>query len=156
MSMYYDEHFINEFNTYYPFERYILKHPKSINNLFDDMLLVELFIPSTEIKPIFTDDNQLLCHTKINDNDVYVKLQTPSGDVVRIGFWDFESHIRENIRDIIYFDFGGYEWESLYVEHDDGDNDLKIVLLEQKRLIIEKYGKCNIKETACTDLIREA
>lgn len=154
MGTYYDEHFISEFNSYYPFERYIVKNPKTIENLFDDLLLVEIFIPSTEIKPIFTDDNQFLGHTKVSDDDVHVKLQTPSGDIVRIGFWDFESHIRENIRDIIRFDFGGYEWESLYVEHDDGDEDLKKVLIEQKKLITEKYGVCNIKETACTDLIR--
>lgn len=153
---YYDEQFISEFNSYYPLERYIVKNPKSIDPIFDDLLLVEMFVPSTEIKPVFTDDNQFLGHTKVNDDDVYVKLQTPSGDVIRIGFWDFESHIRENIRDIIYFDFGGYEWEALYVEHEDDDDEgLKKVLLEQQKLILEKYGTCNVKDTASSNLIIE-
>lgn len=141
---YYDEQFISVFNEFYPFERYIIKEPKSIENLFDDLLLAEIFIPSTEIKPVFSEDNQLLFHTKVNDNDIYVKLQTPSGDSIRIGFWDLEAHIRENIRDIIYFDFGGYEWEGLYVEHDD-NSDLKVALMKQKSLIEQKYGECKIK-----------
>ena len=49
--MSYDNDFINTFNEYYPFERYIVKEPKKINYLFDDVLLTELFVPSTEIKP---------------------------------------------------------------------------------------------------------
>ena len=47
-----DKEFINTFNEYYPFERYIVKEPKKINYLFDDVLLTELFVPSTEIKPV--------------------------------------------------------------------------------------------------------
>ena len=48
----YDEQFLNVFNSYYPFERYIIKDPKPIGNLFEDALLTEIFIPLTEIKPI--------------------------------------------------------------------------------------------------------
>jgi hypothetical protein len=44
-----DKEFIDVFNEYYPFERYILKNPKSIENLFDDLLLTEIFVPKTEI-----------------------------------------------------------------------------------------------------------
>ena len=47
-----DKEFIDTYNEYYPFERYIVKNPEKINYLFDDALLCELFIPSTEIKPI--------------------------------------------------------------------------------------------------------
>ena len=57
--MSYDIDFINEYNNYYPFERYIVKTPKSINCLFDDVQLTELFIPSTETTT-----------TQVNDDDV--------------------------------------------------------------------------------------
>ena len=40
-----DKEFIDTYNEYYPFERYIVKHPEKINYLFDDALLCELFIP---------------------------------------------------------------------------------------------------------------
>lgn len=50
-----DKEFIGTYNEYYPFERYIVKNPKKINYLFDDAILCELFIPSTEIKPIIHD-----------------------------------------------------------------------------------------------------
>lgn len=41
---YYDKNFINTFNEYYPFEKLIIKEPKQINYLFDDVLLTEIFI----------------------------------------------------------------------------------------------------------------
>lgn len=55
-------------------------------------------------------------------------------------------------------DFGEYEWEGLYVEHEDeetGENNdsLKTALLEQKRLIEEKYGECVIKNTINAELL---
>ena len=56
--------FINEFNDYYPFERYIVKTPKSFVYLFDDAQLTEVFVPSTEIKPIVID-GQFVGHTKV-------------------------------------------------------------------------------------------
>ena len=43
----YDKEFLNTFNECYPFERYIIKEPKSIGNLFDDAVLTEIFVPHT-------------------------------------------------------------------------------------------------------------
>ena len=144
--MSYDTDFINSFNEYYPFERYIVKNPKKINYLFDDALLCELFIPSTEIKPIM-HDGEFVGFTQINDDDVYIKIKTSAGEI-RMAYYDFNDHIREEIRNIIISDFGGYEWECLYVEPDEDDDldELKEALQIQKGLIEEKYGICNIKD----------
>lgn len=138
-----DKEFIGTYNEYYPFERYIVKNPKKINYLFDDAILCELFIPSTEIKPIM-HDGEFVGFTQINDDDIYVKLKTSAGEI-RMAYYDFNDHIREEIRSIIISDFGGYEWECLYVEHED-DDDLAIALQIQKKLIEEKYGTCNVKD----------
>lgn len=147
-----DKEFINTFNEYYPFERYIVKNPKRINYLFDDVLLSELFILSTEIKPVvyeggFTD------FTRINDDEIYIKLKSKNECddkwvEFRMAYYDFDDHVREEIRGIIISDFGGYEWESLYVEHEEDDdfNELKDALKIQKKLIEDKYGVCNVKD----------
>ena len=147
-----DKEFVNTFNEYYPFERYIVKNPKRINYLFDDVLLSELFIPSTEIKPVvyeggFTD------FTRINDDEIYIKLKCKNECddnwvEFRMAYYDFDDHVREEIRGIIISDFGGYEWESLYVEHEEDDdyNELKDALKIQKKLIENKYGVCNVKD----------
>ena len=141
-----DEEFINTFNEYYPFERYIVKNPQKINYLFDDALLTELFIPSTEIKPIL-NNGKISYWTKINNDEIYIKVKGKAGEM-RFAYFDFDESVRETIRGIIYEDFGQYEWQSLYVEYDDKDDyeDLKEELLNQKYLIIKKYGVCNIKE----------
>lgn len=144
--MNYDKEFLSTFNEFYPFERYILKTPKSINYLFDDAVLLEIFVPATEIKRI-KDEYIGEYYTKIEEDDIYVKIQGPAG-VMRMAYYDFAEHIRENIRVIVMEDFGQYEWQSLYVEYDDEENDyddLKELLLTQKKLILEKYGICNIK-----------
>lgn len=143
-----DKEFIGTYNEYYPFERYIVKNPKKINYLFDDAILCELFIPSTEIKPII-HDGEFVGFTQINDDDIYIKLKTSAGEF-RMAYYDFNDHIREEIRNIIISDFGGYEWESLYVEHEDND-DLAIALQIQKKLIEEKYGTCNVKDNFIID-----
>lgn len=149
---YYDEQLINTFNEYYPFERYIIKEPKSINSLFNDLLLVELFIPSTEIKPILNNDGSVLCFTKILNDEVYVKLRDKSNNEIRFGYFDFETHIRENIRDIFIYDIGPYEYELLYTECEDNEqDDLKKQLQIQKNLITQKYGSCNIKDNFIID-----
>ena len=147
-----DKEFVNTFNEYYPFERYIVKNPKRINYLFDDVLFSELFIPSTEIKPVvyeggFTD------FTRINDDEIYIKLKCKNECddnwvEFRMAYYDFDDHVREEIRGIIISDFGGYEWESLYVEHEEDDdyNELKDALKIQKKLIENKYGVCNVKD----------
>ena len=147
----YDNRFLNTFNEYYPFERYLLRSPKPIGNLFDDVLLMEIFIPSTEIKPIVGSNGDLITFTSIEDDEIFIKLKGPAGEF-RMGYFDFNDHIRENIRDIIFNDFGKYEWECLYVDHEDV-GDLKKLFLEQKSLIEEKYSLGNIKNTPNTDLI---
>lgn len=143
--------FINVFNEYYPFERYIVKTPKSIVYLFDDALLTELFIPSTEIKPIVLD-GQFIGHTKVPKNEIYVKVKGSAGEM-RFSLFDFADAVIEDILYIIVSDFGGYEWEGLYVDHEDDNEDLKTALLEQKRLIEEKYGECGIKDTINAELL---
>lgn len=143
-----DKEFIDTFNECYPFERYIVKNPKKINYLFDDAILCELFIPSTEIKPII-HDGKFVGHTQVNDDGIYIKIKTSAGEI-RMAYYDFNDHIREEIRNIIISDFGRYEWECLYVDYEDVD-DLEIALEIQKKLIEEKYGVCNIKN----DFIKE-
>ena len=143
--------FINVFNEYYPFERYIVKTPKSVVYLFDDALLTELFIPSTEIKPIVLD-GQFIGHTKVPKNEIYVKVKGTAGEM-RFALFDFADAVIEDILYIIVSDFGGYEWEGLYVDHEGDNEDLKKALLEQKRLIEEKYGECNVKDTINAELL---
>lgn len=150
--MSYDTNFIDTFNEYYPFERYIVKNPKKINYLFDDALLCELFIPSTEIKPVM-HEGCFVGFTHINDDEIYIKLKckdecNDNWVEFRMAYYDFNDHIREEIRNTIISDFGGYEWECLYVEPDEDDdlNELKEALQIQKKLIEGKYGVCNIKD----------
>lgn len=145
------EEFTNVFNEYYPFERYIVKTPKSIVYLFDDALLTEVFIPSTEIKPIVLD-GQFMGFTKIPKNEIYVKVKGPAGEM-RFALFDFADSVIEDIMWIVISDFGGYEWEGLYVDHEGDNEDLKIALLEQKRLIEEKYGECTVKDTINAELL---
>lgn len=150
--MSYDTDFINSFNEYYPFERYIVKNPKKINYLFDDVLLSELFVPSTEIKPIMHEGG-FVGFTRINDDEIYIKLKCKNECddnwvEFRMAYYDFDDSIREEIRGIIISDFGAYEWECLYVEPDEDDDldELKEALQIQKKLIEEKYGVCNVKD----------
>lgn len=138
-----DKEFVMEFNEYYPFERYILKTPKKIDTYFDDVVLTELFIPSTEIRPNIIDGH-CYGYTKINDEEIYLKLKTNVGEF-RIGYYNFDDCVRENIRNIIINDFGRLEWECLYVEYEEQD-DLKKALSIQIDLIKEKYGHCNMKK----------
>ena len=153
----YDEEFLMCFNDCYPFERYIFKEPKSIGMTFDDMLLTELFVPHTEIEPVLDENNKLLYFTSIPYNEVYVKVVGNAGEM-RIGYLDFEEHIRTMIRCNFIEDFGGYEYEGLYVDHDDeGDDNASLiaVLKNQKALIEEKYGECNIKPSVRSNLVNE-
>lgn len=151
----YDEEFLNIFNECYPFERYIFKEPKSIGMLFDDMLLTEIFVPYTEIKPVTNENGSFLFSTSIPYDEVYVKVVGNAGKM-RIGYFDFGSHIREMIRDNFIEDFGKYEYECLYVDHEGEDNiSLINVLKNQKDLIKEKYGECSIKSSLIDNLVNE-
>lgn len=141
----YDNDFIDVFNSYYPFERYIVKNPRPIGCRFDDVFLGEIFIPSTEITLEQSDMGNGYWRD-VDDDEIYVKLKGNAGEI-RLGYFDFKSHIRENIRAIIYEDFGSYEWQSLYIEYEDKDDyqSLLETLNTQYKLIKEKYGECNIK-----------
>lgn len=147
------QEFIDTFNEYYPFERYIVKNPQSINYLFDDVKLTEVFVPSTEIKPItyinsVTGKEEYMCHTEVNNDEIYVKLEC-KGVGFRMALYDFDDGIRETIIEIVLEDMGDLNWESLYIEfgdeEDEEDAELKEMLKEQKTLITEKYGECNVK-----------
>jgi hypothetical protein len=122
-----DDDFINILNEFYPFERYIVRTPKSIEPVFNDLILTEIFV------------------SKKND-EVYVKVKGVAGEI-RIGYFDFALHIREAIRNIVITDFGHYEWQSLYVQDEDEEfPELEKVLSEQKALIEKKYEECVIKD----------
>lgn len=145
--MEYLEEFLSVFNDRYPFERYIFNTPCSLGNLFDDVLVTEIFVPSTEIKPYFSDDGQYIDSTEVPVDEIYLKLKGPGGEF-RMGLIDFDKPIYENVIFRLYEDFGDYAWECLYMDYDEEDayDELQEVLLEQKRMIIDKYGVCNIKE----------
>lgn len=49
------EDFLSVFNDRYPFERYIFKTSHSLGNLFDDVVVTEVFAPTTEIKPTISN-----------------------------------------------------------------------------------------------------
>lgn len=150
------EDFLSVFNDRYPFERYIFKTPRSLGNLFDDVVVTEVFVPATEIKPYFSDNGQYLGSTEIPEDEIYLKLKGPGGEF-RMGLIDFDESIYENVIFNLYDDFGGYAWECLYVDYEDegADDELHEVLLEQKRLITEKYGVCNIKTTNIDEKIKQ-
>lgn len=141
-----EEYFISVFNERYPFERYIFKEPVKINALFDDLFLTELFIPSTEIKPILNSTEDIMGFTEVPSNEIYVKVKGTFGEA-RLSFFDFADDIREEIRYSLIMDFGQYEWESLYVQGDADDDEMLIDAIEGQRVLIEKkYGVCNIKD----------
>lgn len=114
-----------------------------------------MFIPSTEIKPIIYNGN-FVGSTQINKDEIYVKLKCKTDDEnwveFRMAYYDFNDNIREEIIRIIISDFGDYEWECLYVEHENENNDLTTALQIQKKLIEEKYGTCNVKDKLIQEL----
>ena len=141
----YDDEFIKLFNENYPFEKYIFSTPQSLGMLFDDVLMTEIFIPYTEIKPITSQNGSLIGFTEVPKDEIYIKVIGKSGEM-RIGYFDLESHIRETIRDAFVYDFGDYEYECLYVDYDDMQ-PLIDVLQRQKELISNKYGACRVKKS---------
>ena len=142
----YDKEFLSVFNEYYPFERYILKEPRSLGNLFDDLLLTEIFVPKTEIDPVFGENGRIINFTDFNQDDIYIKVKGNAGEM-RLGYFDFSEDIREQIRSLIVEDISPYEYECLYVDYDNMD-ELVDELKHQKELITTKYGDCNIKESS--------
>ena len=135
-----EEEFIREFNEFYPFDKYILREPKSIQTYFDDLILKEIFIPKA-LPEIVNCNGYLVNNNPLDYNEIYVIVQTKLGEL-KIGYLDFSEEIRENIRAIIYKDFGLYEWQCLYMEPDEDESfdSLQEVLEEESKLIKEKYG----------------
>lgn len=151
----YDDNFLNIFNECYPFERYIFREPKSIGITFEDIVLIELFVPYTEIKPITSENGSLITFTRINKSEVYVKVRGNAGEM-RFGYFDFSEPVREEIRTAFIVDFGEYNYESLYVDHEGDDNsDLRNLLKEQAELIRAKYGECKIKKALRDNLVEQ-
>ena len=151
----YDDNFLNIFNECYPFERYIFREPKSIGITFEDIVLIELFVPYTEIKPITSENGSLITFTRINKSEVYVKVRGNAGEM-RFGYFDFSEPVREEIRTAFIVDFGEYNYESLYVDHEGDDNsDLRNLLEEQAKLIKAKYGECKIKKALRDNLVEQ-
>ena len=151
----YDDNFLNIFNECYPFERYIFREPKSIGITFEDIVLIELFVPYTEIKPIINENGSLITFTRINKSEVYVKVRGNAGEM-RFGYFDFSEPVREEIRTAFIVDFGEYNYESLYVDHEGDDNsDLRNLLGEQAKLIKAKYGECKIKKALRDNLVEQ-
>lgn len=141
-----DNEFIDIFNAHYPFERYIMKTPKSLDFLFDDMVLTEIFIPSTEIL-LRESERGIPFWAHVDGDEIYVKVKGPAGEM-RVGYFDFAEHIREEIRGLFIEDLGNYEYQSLYVEDEEGeDQDLLVQLNIQYNKIIEKYGECCVKKS---------
>ena len=142
--MEYDEDFLSLFNYHYPLERYIFEKPMSLGLDFDDVQLMEIFVPDTEIKPIIVD-GQYIGSTKVNPHKVYIRVKGPAGEM-RFGYMDFDSDIRETIRYNFYEDFGDY-FQYLYIDSEDEEIDKEVakVLIKQYKLNIEKYGSCKIK-----------
>ena len=83
-----------------------------------------------------------------------MKVKGPAGEM-RFGYFDFSEGIREDIRIAFIEDFGQYEYECLYVDHEDDNNDLKKVLKEEVTLIKAKYGECEIKKAVRDNLLKE-
>ena len=146
-----DNEFISVFNEYYPFERYIVKTPQPINYLFDDAVITELFVPNTEIKPVLYNSS-FVGYSSVNEDEIYIKVRGNAGEM-RFSYFDFSEGVRETIRDIIIDDMGEYEYESLYVDHEDGEPELREMLKNQKSMIIEKYGKCETKKSVRDSLV---
>lgn len=134
-----DKSFINVFNEYYPFDRYIIEEPKSIEPTFDDLFLTEVFVPNTEIKPIIHNDS-LVSFTEVNRDEIYVKVKCKTEEF-RIGYYDFEDNIRRSIINIVIEDFGEYEWECLYCQDEDTEYpELQSAINRQEALIEAKYN----------------
>ena len=151
----YDEDFLNLFNEWYPLEYYIFEEPKSLGLDFDDVQLMEIFVPDTKVGPII-HDGKYVGSIRVNPNEVYVKVKGPAG-VMRFGYMDFEESVRESIRWNFYEDFGDC-LQYLYIDTDDPEpiEDLKRVLNKQYTAIIERYGVCKVTKNipGCrTDLI---
>ena len=150
----YDEDFLSTFNEKYPLERYIFKEPVSLGLDFDDVQLIEIFVPKTEIRPIF-HNGQHIGNTHVNPKEVYVKVKGPAGEM-RFGYLDFNDGVRDTIRESFYEDFGDY-FQYLYIDSE-GDEEIEEemtrILTDQYILNIEKYGSCEIKDTYASKFIK--
>ena len=149
----YDEDFLSNFNEKYPLERYIFKKPVSLGLDFDDVQLIEIFVPKTKIEPIF-HNGQYVDTTKLNPKEVYVKVKGPCGEM-RFGYFDFNDGIRDTIRESFCEDFGDYvQYLCINPEGDEEiEQEMTKILTNQYKLIVEKYGSCEIKQNFTSKFI---
>lgn len=135
----FDEEFLMTFNEFYPFEKYIVKNPKRIND--DGALLTEIFVQKTKTDTDLDSDENFLCR-KYSDTNFYIKVKGDAGEM-RFSYFDFAPHIREEIRRVFIEDFGQYNYDSLYFDNgDDEENQsLSEELDYQRKLITDKYGE---------------
>ena len=134
----FDEEFLMTFNEYYPFEKYIIKNPKKIND--DGVLLTEIFVLKTKADTVDSNEN-FLCG-KYSDINFYIKVKGDTSEM-KFSYFDFAPHIREEIRRVFIEDFGQYNYDSLYFDNgDDEDNQSLVEELDyQRKLITDKYGE---------------
>ena len=147
-----DKEFINVFNEYYPFEHYIINNPKSIND-DDDVLLIGITVPETKIQSIYNVDGNFVFNTQVSKGDIVVILKYAFVEFT-FKYYDFNDHIRDNIRSIIIDDFGAKEYEYLYIEPNEKESiELKNILLKQKEIIEKEFGYYNIKDNINSKLL---
>ena len=147
-----DEQFLSTLHECYPLERYIFKNPYPINEPFKDVFLTEIFIPTCEtgwleLKTVYGERTGKYDKVSILEyaDEFFLKLET-SKDTLRLPYNAFENWIREDIRIAFFEDFGRYEWECLFVDYEKAEETLTELFSEQKKLILNKYGECNIKK----------
>lgn len=135
--------FIDIFNDCYPFERYILKEPKSIGWVLDDLKLTEIFIPKTKIESI-TRNDRIWKYTKVDEYKTYAKFKIKD-DEIKICLVDLSEGMIGDIMWTVLADFGDC-WECLYIDHegDELEEELRKKVSEQEKLIKNKYGTTGI------------
>lgn len=149
-----EEEFINIFNNNYPFDKYILKNPVPINSRFDDLLLTEIFVPETHIKPILNDEGKFMYWSEMPWNEIYIKCKTKNSEPFRLAFYDFAEDVRDEIEWAMIKDFDPYAWECLYIEFDEPSEDILLQNLQiQYNLIKLNYGECKIKDIECINTL---
>ena len=134
--MEYDEDFLSLFNYHYPLERYIFEKPMSLGLDFDDVQLMEIFVPDTEIKPIIVDGqgNKQMIADRVGQIRAQISTTTS----------DFD---KEKLQERLAKLAGGDYFQYLYIDSEDEEIDKEVakVLIKQYKLNIEKYGSCKIK-----------
>jgi hypothetical protein len=127
--------FLNIFNDYYPFERYIfiapLEYPKTMH------------VSEIYVKEIPDGD--------FNPEDVLITLKSSDGEI-EFSYFGLSNDLQGKISDGFRLDLGYREFEMLYSERE-CEKELGKKLTQQYKLIMQKYGECHIKEN-CNKLYK--